>query len=157
MATMAAPWRRALRPGWLFAVVLLTAVVLLGVRLLHGVQVHQREYPGMFTVEACTFTPAQKGYYAVDCTGAFRSDDGSLTATGVTVSFVRSSDIELTPYAGRQWRAWLAGPDDRSADLDVDAMNRWALPLAGMVILVACLVAHAMWMARRSRRQASTG
>jgi hypothetical protein len=144
------PW--ALIMGSVLIAALLAGLVYSTGRLVHAVHAYQRERPGVFTVAACQYTPAGKGYWRADCEGDFRSDDGVLSVDGVTVSFQRSSNIEIEPIAGTRWRARLAGPDDRTADLSQNLVLMWGLPLTLDAVLLAWLVAQVVWLVRHVRR-----
>jgi hypothetical protein len=131
---------------------LLAGLVYCTGRLVHAVHAYQRERPGVFTVAACRYTPARKGSWRADCEGDFRSEDGALSVDGVTVSVQRSSNIEIEPIAGARWRARLAGPEDRTADLSQDLVLMWGLPLTLDAVLLAWLAAQVGWLVRHLRR-----
>ena len=144
------PW--ALIMGSVLIAALLAGLVYCTGRLVHAVHAYQRERPGVFTVAACQYTPAGKGSWTADCEGDFRSDDRTLSGDGVTVSVQRSSNIEIEPIAGTRWRARLAGPDDRTADLSQDLVLMWGLPLTLDAVLLAWLLAQVVWLVRHVRR-----
>jgi hypothetical protein len=147
------PW--ALIMGSVLIAALLAGLVYCTGRLVRSVNAYQREHPGAFTVAACQYTPARKGYWMADCAGDFRSDDGTLSVDGVTVSFQRSSNIEIDPMAGARWRARLAGPDDHTADLSQDVVLMWGLPLTLDAVLLAWLIAQVVWLVRQFRRRSA--
>jgi hypothetical protein len=144
--------------GGLLIVMLVAALIWLPVRMARAEAAVRAQHPGTLTVAACTYERGQKGYVTAVCTGDFRSDDGSVVATGVTVRFQRSSDIETTPMTGRHWRAWLGGADDPTADLAKPAWTTWAWVLLAEAGLLAWLTAQVVWLSRRIRRRhAPTG
>jgi hypothetical protein len=141
--------------GTVLIAALLAGLVYCTGRLVHAVDASQRERPGVFTVAACQYTSAGKGYWTADCEGDFRSDDGTLSVDRVTVSFQRSSNIEIEPMAGRRWRARLAGPDDRTAALSQDLLLMWGLTLTLDAVLLAWLIAQVVWLVRHLRRRSA--
>ncbi|MFF0267870.1 hypothetical protein [Kribbella sp. NPDC004536] len=104
---------------------------------------------GVLTVTGCSYEPTSKGYFTATCRGDFRSDSGAIAAKNVTVSFQRSSDVEITPMAGRQWRAQLRSIDDRNAELVKPQWNIWTLVFIAEAVLGAWLIAQAVWLSRR--------
>jgi hypothetical protein len=136
--------------GLIFTLALGAAAVYLPLHVVRIVQTQQQEYRGAVDVDGCDRVSRKASH----CTGTFRSDDGSLVVQDVEYSHGGSVD------RGDTFKALLAGPDDKTANVDGSGVGvlifMSILGLAAIAAFVAAVIGLGRAAGLLGRRRAGT-
>src|SRR4051812_44357992 len=132
--------------GLLIGVLVATAAWLAAGALQQGAQ-RDGAYHGVLTIEG--FCRYDGRHNVSDCTGTFRSDDGTVEVHDVAFDIPGRKDW-LPP--AEPIPARLAGPSDRSAVTDKDASTDSAVRGVLSTALVVWALGQSVWWIRHRRR-----